>query len=293
MSRYDDDEESVSPIVMQKAMGGLGIFLIVVVCFTFLNPVVIINAGERGVVKNWGAISSITFDEGFNWRIPIVQSVDVFDVKVQKYPVSASAASADLQMVTTDVAVNYKVKPESVNWLRQNVGMDYREKLIEPAVQEVIKAATAEFTAQELISRRPEVRDKMEILLQQKLQKVSGDSLVVEAFAIENFKFSAEFDRAIESKQVAEQNAQQAAYKLEQVKLGAQQALAMKEAEAQALKLQVESLKQGSSILQLRWIEKWDGHLPQYYFTGGSATPLIGLGSLPDMMNFTNVGQGG
>lgn len=288
--RYEDDEEDVSAVIMKRMMGGVEIFLIVAIVLLFMNPIVIINAGERGVLKNWGAVSGTTFNEGLNWRIPIMQTVDVLDVKVQKYPVSASAASADLQMVTTDVAVNYKVKPESVNWLRQNVGMDYREKLIEPAVQEVIKAATAEFTAQDLISRRPEVRDKMEVLLQQKLQKVSGDSIVVEAFAIENFKFSPEFDKAIESKQVAEQNAQQAAYKLEQVKLEAQQALAMKEAEAQALKLQVESLKQGSSILQLRWIEKWDGHLPQYYFTGGSATPLIGMGNLPSMMNFT---QGG
>lgn len=288
MARYD--EESIAAEVVKRLIGGTAIGVFIVLALLFLNPVVIINAGERGVLKNWGAVSETTFNEGWNWRIPIMQSVDVYDVKVQKYPVTATAASADLQTVTTNVAVNYKLRPESVSWLRQNVGMDYREKLIEPAVQEIVKAATAKFTAQELISRRPEVRDNMEMLLQEKLQKVSGNSIVIEAFAIENFQFSPEFDRAIEAKQVAEQNAQQAAYKLEQVKLEAQQALAMKEAEAQALKLQVESLKQGSSILQLRWIEKWDGHLPQYYFTGGSATPLIGMGNLPSMMNFTSGG---
>jgi regulator of protease activity HflC (stomatin/prohibitin superfamily) len=131
------------------------------IAFIIIWPFGIINAGERGVQLRFGAVTGKVLNEGLYFRIPIMESVRIVDVKVQNDQVEASAASKDLQSVSSVVAVNFHVNPERVANLYQDVGAEYKTRLIDPALQESVKASTAKFTAEELITKREEVREEV------------------------------------------------------------------------------------------------------------------------------------
>lgn len=249
------------------------IMAVIVVVFVVANTIVIIQPGERGVVLEWGRVTGNIFNEGLHFKIPIANNIDVMNVKTQKLETSSSAASKDLQIVTSTIALNYKVKPDAVTWLRQNIGLNYQQIIIDPAIQEAIKASTAKFTAEELITKRPLVRDEMKIALQEKLDLLSSYSIRVEEFNIVNFDFSAEFNAAIEEKVTAEQLALKSERDLERIKIEAQQKIETAKAEAESIRIQSEALKENPDILQLRWIEKWTGVVP--YFVAGGSESLI------------------
>lgn len=241
------------------------IIIVVVVGLAVLsNSMVVIGPGERGVLLEMGRVTGVVFGEGLSMKLPFIQSVDIMDVKTQKVQTQASAASSDLQIVTSDIAVNYRVNPESVAMLRRDVGLDYRAKIIDPTIQEAVKAATAKFTAEELITNRPAVRDAMKQNLVDKLSSLSSGGIVVEEFNIVNFDFSTEFNSAIEAKVTAQQLAMKAENDLARIRVEAQQTVASANATAQSIILQAEALKASGQVLQLKWIEKWDGHLPQF-----------------------------
>lgn len=253
-------------------IGGLILFLI-------LNPFVIVGAGERGVVMNFGAVQDYVFDEGLHLRIPIVQKVVIMDVKVHKSQTDAEAASKDLQDTHSTIAVNYHILPEKANWVYQNIGKEYKERIIDPAVQEVVKAVTARYTAVELITQREKVRAEIMDLLKKRL---IAYNIVVDDFSIVNFKFSQQFTQAIEAKQTAEQLALKAQRDLERIKIEAEQKITQAKAEAEALRLQKQNVTPELVKLRmieasLKAIEKWDGHLPKV--TAG-AVPFIDMKSL-------------
>ncbi|MBI4020988.1 MAG: prohibitin family protein [Candidatus Aenigmarchaeota archaeon] len=254
--------EPARPVVRARHIGlVIGVIILLVIA---AQAIVIIEPGERGILLQWGRVTGTVFNEGLSFKFPIAETVDVMDVKTLKLETEASAASKDLQIVTSTIALNFRVKPESAIWLRQNIGLDYQFKVIDPAIQESIKAATAQFTAEELITKRPVVREQMKLNLQEKLSTLSGNSIFVEDFNIINFDFSDEFNRAIESKVTAEQLALKAERDLERIKTEAQQKIEQAKAEAESIRIQSEALKENADILQLRWIEKWNGNLPQY-----------------------------
>lgn len=242
------------------------------------NPFVIIGPGERGVVLNFGAVQKEVLGEGLHLRIPVMQRVIVMDVKVQKGEGMGDAASKDLQQVTTNVALNYHLDPSRVAETYQTVGtlIAVGDRIILPAVQESVKAATALYTAEELVSRRQEVRDKIRALLRERLDR---NGVIVDEFSIVNFSFSREFNNAIEAKTTAEQLKLKAERDLERIRIEAEQKISSAKAEAEALRLQKEIVTENLIRLrqiemQQRAIEKWDGRLPQV--TGG-ATPFIDI----------------
>lgn len=249
---------------------------VVVLLIVLGQPWAIVPPGHRGVLVRLGAVQQTVLPEGFHFRVPVLQRVVLMDVRVQKAETKAEAASKDLQTVASTVAVNYHVDPGAVAALYQGVGPEYKDRIIDPAVQEVVKAVTAQYTAEELISRRSEVSARMREMLTQRLRPYH---LAVDDFSVTNFSFSEEFNRAIEAKQTAEQLALKAQRDLERVKVEAQQRIEQARAEAEALRLQREALTPELLRLreieaQMRAIEKWDGKLPQY--TGGPV-PLIPL----------------
>jgi regulator of protease activity HflC (stomatin/prohibitin superfamily) len=159
--------------------------------------------------------------------------------------------------------------------------VQYKERIIDPAVQEVVKAVTAKYTAVELITQREKVRTEIKDLLRQRLV---GYNIGVDDFSIINFKFSQQFTQAIESKQTAEQFALKAQRDLERIKIEAEQKVTQAKAEAEALRLQKANITQELVSLRqieasMKAIEKWDGHLPKV--TGG-AIPFIDAKSLED-----------
>jgi regulator of protease activity HflC (stomatin/prohibitin superfamily) len=255
---------------------GLIALLVVVVGFFSVTTV---ESGNRGVLVQLGEVKPTILSEGFHFRFPFIQSVQQIEVRVQKEESSQSAASKDLQMVTTKVAVNYSVDPEAVNKLYQEIGMDYRSRIVDPAIAEALKAVTAQYTAEELISKRPEVSAKVKDMLSDKLTKYY---MLLEDINIKEFAFSEEFNKAIEAKQTAEQNALRAQRDLERIKIEAEQKIAQAGAEAEALRLKKQEVT--PELIQLKEIEvqekaleKWDGRLPSV--TGG-ATPFIDVNGL-------------
>ncbi len=260
--------------IVRALVGGF----VVLIVFWILNPFVVIGAGERGVVMNFGAVQKEVLGEGLHMRVPIMQKVVIMDVRVQKGEGQGDAASKDLQQVTTNVALNYHLDPARVAETYQTVGTltAVGDRIILPAVQESVKAATALYTAEELVSRRQEVRDKIRNHLRDRLAK---NGVIVDEFSIVNFSFSREFNVAIESKTTAEQLKLKAERDLERIRIEAEQKVAAAKAEAESLRLQKEIvtenlIKLRQIEMQQKAIEKWDGRLPQV--TGG-ATPFIDI----------------
>jgi regulator of protease activity HflC (stomatin/prohibitin superfamily) len=246
------------------------IFLLII----FFSTVYTIQAGERGVLLTFGKADLTPKGEGIHFKIPFVQTITTMEIRTVKYEADASSASSDLQTVHTKIAVNYHLVPESVVSVFTNTGLDYSERLINPAVQESVKASTAKFTAEELITKRELVREEIETLLREKLK---DRGLIIEAVSITNFDFSEEFNKAIENKVVSQQNLLKSSIDLERIKVEAEQKVTSAKAEAESLRIQSEALKQNKDILQLRAIEKWDGKLPSV--TGG-AIPFIDINKL-------------
>lgn len=255
--------------------GGVLVFLLV-----FFTPWVQVGAGQRGIVMNFGAVQDKVLDEGLHFIVPVMQDVILMDVKVQKVETDAAAASADLQDVSSRVALNYHVVPDKANMVYQKIGIQFRERIIDPAILEVVKAVTAKYTAEELITKRPAVSEAMRLAL---MERLIENNIAVDAFSIVIFSFSKVFTEAIEAKQTAEQLALKAKRDLDRIRIEAEQKITAAKAEAESLRLQRANIS--PDLLELRKIEanmkaidKWDGVLPQV--TGGGAVPLIGLGDM-------------
>jgi len=282
MNDYDVDrvKYTVDSILRRIPLGvliGAGAFVFLLVFFT---PWVQVGAGQRGIVMNFGAVQDQVLDEGLHPRIPIMQDIILMDVKVQKVETDAAAASADLQDVSSRVALNYHVVPDKANIVYQKIGIQFRERIIDPAILEVVKAVTAKYTAEELITKRPAVSEAMRLALMERLVE---NNIAVDAFSIVIFSFSKVFTEAIEAKQTAEQLALKAKRDLDRIRIEAEQKITAAKAEAESLRLQKANIS--PDLLELRKIEanmkaidKWDGVLPQV--TGGGAIPLIGLGDM-------------
>lgn len=249
--------------------------IVVILIVVTLNPLKIVSAGQRGVVLSWGAVTDRVLDEGIHWIIPIRDEVEKMDVKVQKEEKATTASSKDLQIVTSRVAVNYHVDPKKVNKLWQEVGKDYSNRIIAPAIEEFTKKATAQYTAEQLITKREDVKDELKKALQTNLAK---NHILLDDIFITDFKFSAEFDKAIESKVTAEQKALEAKNKLEQVKYEAEQQITKAKAEAESIKIQAQAITQqgGKDYVQLKAIEQWDGKLPTQMVPNASV-PFLDL----------------
>lgn len=248
------------------------IFFILILLF--FSSFYIIPAGERGTLLTFGNPDMTAKSEGLHLKIPIAQTVIKMNVQTQRYDApKASSASKDLQTVTTDVAINYFINPESAPEIYKKIGINYQDKIIAPAVQEVVKASTAQYTAEELITKRSEVKDKIDVGLRDRLKEFG---INVQAISITNFEFSEQFNSAIEGKVTAEQNALMAKNKLEQVKYEAQQRVTQATAEAEAIKIQAQAItvNGGKEYVQLQAINRWNGVMPQV--TGG-AVPFINL----------------
>ena len=250
----------------------VGALALITTAITAATSVGIIAAGHRGVVLEFGAVTGKVLGEGIYFVTPAVNNVIEMSIQVQAYKAKASSASRDLQEVTTEITLNYSLTPGSVTTLYQTVGLDWEHKIIDPAVQEAVKAATAGFDAEKLIVERPRVRGEIEKILRDRIEAVG---LHVMAVSITDFSFSKEFDQAVEAKVKAQQDALTAKHKLDQVKMEAEQDLTRKRAESESLRLQKEHVTDKmielrkvevalkSLDVQMEAVKKWNGSFPQ------------------------------
>jgi regulator of protease activity HflC (stomatin/prohibitin superfamily) len=262
--------------VGRKTLGGLGVvaLLISMVGTSYVS----VPAGYRGVLLRFGAVSGV-LGEGFHLVTPVIHSVVLMDVRTQKSAAKAAAASKDLQTVQSEVAVNYHISPAEVGNLYKRVGVFYEERVIEPAVQETLKAVVANYTAGNLIQFREKVKAEVDAALSKRL---SYYNIQVEpgGVSLTNFDFSAEFNAAIEAKQVAQQDAEKQKYVLNRAQTEAQTAITIAKGEAEANRVKAIALNSsgGQKVLAREWIQKWDGKLPAV--SGGNNSNLIDLRSL-------------
>jgi regulator of protease activity HflC (stomatin/prohibitin superfamily) len=245
----------------------IGVVAIIIIFGSFGT----VGAGERGVLLQFGAVKDKIFGEGLYFKIPFVQRVVKIDVKVQKDEVPASASSKDLQVVTSKIALNYHLAPDSVNKIWQEIGKDYNIRIIAPSIQEAVKSVTAKFTAEELITKREEVKEKIKANLAERLLE---HAIIVDEFNIIDFYFSDAFNNAIEAKVTAEQLKLKAERDLERIKIEKEQKIAEAEGKARAILIEARALMANPKVVELRWIEKWNGEVPTYW---GQASPFIGL----------------
>jgi len=233
---------------------------IVIIIIVILSFVTFVPAGSRGVLLTWGAVEDHIMQEGLNFRTPISQSVVIMSVQTQKFSSEESSVSSDLQLVTTEVTVNYRLDSSRVNKIYQELSVEYEDRVILPAIKEAVKASTAKFNAEELINKRDLVKAEIEKALKTRVEAFGG--IIVQAVSITNFEFSEQFDRAIESKVTAEQDALRALNELEKIKIEAQQQIEMAIARAKSIEIEAQALKENQELVSLRWVEKWDGKLP-------------------------------
>jgi prohibitin 2 len=254
----------------------IGLLVLLVVAFVLLNPVSIVQSGTRGVLTTFGKVDPVPLDEGIHFVMPMISRVHMIDVRLQKSEGKGVAASRDLQQVQIAAALNWRLDPALVADIFQKIGNEdaVASRVIEPAAQEATKAVSAQYTAEELVTKRIEVSQKIRDALEQRLRR---HGVIVDNLAAVNYDFSQVFDKAIEAKVEAEQKKLTAERDLERIKVEAEQALAKARGEAEALK--AKRLEITPDLLRLKQLEnegdaikKWDGKLPQV--TGG-ATPFV------------------
>jgi regulator of protease activity HflC (stomatin/prohibitin superfamily) len=248
----------------------------------FFASTVTVQSGSVGVVSVMGAVKETTLQAGFHIKAPFFMAVTKINTQTQKIEVSATAASRDLQTISVMAAINYHIDPVGASDLFKNVGMTYESKIISPAIQESIKAVVAQFSAEQLITQRQTVSS----LIKDELgQKVGTYQVVMDEFNITNFDFSDEFNRAVEAKQTAQQDALKAEQELAKITIEAQQQVEKAKAEAEATKARadaeayaikaradaesysIEKIQQqlassSEAYLEYQRNDKWDGKLP-------------------------------
>ena len=266
------DFDPLSEVPGIKKMSPLIIVGVALVLLWAFSPFVIVGAGERGVVFNqFHGVEQKILGEGFSFIIPVIERVIKMDVRIRKSDTKSTGASKDLQTVATEIVLNYHLFPDKVNKIYQDIGLEYEKRIIDPAVQEIVKGVTAKFTAEELITKRQFVKDEIKTALHTRLM---ASFISLDELNITDFQFSKGFNEAVESKQTAEQLAMKAQRDLERVKIEGEQKVVTAKAEAESQRIQKETIS--PIILQLRAIEKWDGKFPQV-LGGSGAMPFINI----------------
>ena len=257
--------KSARPFALIAALALLGL-LVIGGAFVQIGP------GQRGVLLTFGAVHEGVLDPGLHVKLPFVQTVAKMDVQVQNSQAIETAASLDLQDVSTTVATNWHILPADAEWVYQHIGNEQGlvGKIIVPAISNAVKAVTAHYNAEDLIVHRDQVRSQIEAQITSELQPYR---VVIDSVNITDFHFSREFAQAIERKQVAQQRALQAEYELQQAKVLAQQRVVEAQAQSEAQKLLQTTLT--PEIIQQQAIAKWNGRLPAVVGSAG-VLPMIG-----------------
>lgn len=265
-------ELGFSAIIRRIIYGVVGIIVLVI----FFGSFTIIEAGERGIVLNWGAFTGDVLQPGLHFVLPIAQSVTKSNVRTILLTIdNAPAYSRDLQIVDVNSTLAYSVEPNDVGLLYAEVGPEYESRVILPVLTAAIKQVYAQYVAEELLTKRGEVQQKIEELVRTTL---TGRHLVIQHYSIINEDFSEKYEQAIEQKQIAEQAALKANHDLERIKIEASQRIEQAKAEAEAIKIQAEAIQQqgGAAYVDLQAIAKWNGVLPTQ-MVPGSAVPFLNI----------------
>jgi len=281
LSRYESPKIGININAVKGV--AIGIVVLIIIGVVATSSVKIVDSGHRGVLLHWNAIdlTNPPLDEGIHFVVPFQDEVINIEVRTLKYASEARSASKDLQTVETTVTVNYHPDKEKIHILYKNLGLDYENRVIQPAIEETVKQVTANYNAEELITKRPLVKQDIEFSIRERLNQFN---VVTEVISITDFEFSPLFSGAIESKVEAEQKALQAENDLRRIEVEARQReanaiglananIAEAKGEAEAIAIINQALSQNPNYLEWLKTQAWDGKLPLVVGKGG--TPFI------------------
>jgi regulator of protease activity HflC (stomatin/prohibitin superfamily) len=243
------NQKSISKYIL---FGAIALFVIIIFSSSFYT----IDTGERGVVLRFGSLQSLA-SEGLNIKAPFIDRVETMSVRDKKLSINIEVSSSDIQTIRVEVGVVYALDPTKVGQLYQRYGTIIEETLLRPSLSEKINAIIAEYPIEQFVEKRAEISNRIKVAFS---SQVEGSGIIVKDLLIVNHDFSDEFNKAIEDKKIAEQGSLAAKFTLERMKL---------EAEAQRIK----QASLSPMVLQEMAINKWDGHLPEYF--SGNDLPFI------------------
>lgn len=266
---------------MKNNKRNIGIKIIVGITIIFvivlLASITTVPTGYVGVKTRFGKVQEDVIQEGLNTKAPFIEKIVKIDCRTQKIELESATATKDLQEVTFKIAVNFNINKQTANELYKTTGKNYEDIIVNPSILESIKAVTAQYKADELITKRSEVSNKMQDTLKEKIE-TKGFNVI--DFNIIDLDFSKEYNEAIEKKQVAEQQAKQAEYELQKAKVENEKKIENAKAEAEVMRLQNQEIT--DKTLQLKKLEiqealinKWNGQLPTTSL--GDNIPMLNL----------------
>ena len=279
--------------VSGSQLRNIGIIGVLLMLFIILwGSYVIVPAGSRGVVLWLGRVEQRIMNEGLNFKVPLTESVIKVDVRVQPHPFrEIDASSKEYQIVKMTGMMNFHIDPAFVNDLYQKVGLDFAEKVIDPAFNDFVKEVVPIYPIGEILPKREEIR--------QTAMKKLGDNLakyhiIVDDIYFANIRFSPEYEKAIEAKQVAQQQVETQKQILAQREIEAQQKVATAKGEAESILVVAQEQAKANEVLSraitpilvsYKSIERWNGVLPQ---VSGGAIPFIELGKMSEVLAASN-----
>ncbi len=279
--RFDRPEV---PDNVKKLTGTLIVLLIIAIAgITVVTTATVrVPSGYRGVLLTWGKVEDTILQEGLNFKVPFTQNVELMNVQIQKAESTEATATKDLQEVSTTVAVNYRLDPLAVNEIYKDLRQDYANRVIKPNIEESLKATTAIFRAEELVTKRAEVKQTFDEILAERL---SIFNIQVVSVSLTDFQFSPSFSAAIDAKVTAEQQALVSKNELEKIRYEAQQQIIQAEAaknatirraegdalaqiidaNATAQSIEIITSQMTEEYIDYLWLVQWDGKLPMVY----------------------------
>lgn len=245
---------------------------LLVVLIAFFNPLAIVGVGERGVKVTLGKVSPTSYTEGIHFVTPFISHIKCMNVKTQKNYVETSVYTKDIQNAQITYVLNYNLQPENAHKMYREVGINYLETVVTPVVEGTLKDVIGKWNAQDLVANREQATQEVLVKLQQHL---TPKYVNVTDFQMTAIAYSGVFEKAIENKVTAEQEALRAKNKTVQIQEEAKQKLISAEAEAKSMAIRANALTQNKALVEYEAVQKWDGKLPEYVL--GNSMPFINL----------------
>lgn len=246
--------------------------LLLIVFIVICNPIAIVGVGERGVKVTLGQVSPKSYTEGVHLVTPFISKIKNMDVKTQKTYIETDLYTKDIQQAKISYVINYNLQPQNAHKMFREVGTGYVDNILMPVVEGTIKDVIGKWNAQDLVANREsatiDILKKLQTQLEPRYINVTG-------FQITDINYSGGFERAIESKVTAEQEALKAKNRTVQIQEEAKQKIISAEAEAKSMAIRANALTQNKALVEYEAVQKWDGHLPQYMM--GNTVPFMNI----------------
>jgi len=246
--------------------------LLLIIFIIICNPIAIVGVGERGVKVTLGQVSPQSYTEGIHLITPFISKIKNMDVKTQKTYIQTDLYTKDIQQAKISYVINYNLQPQNAHKMYREVGTNYVDNILMPVVEGTIKDVIGRWNAQDLVANREaatiDILGKLQKQLEPRYINVTG-------FQITDINYSGVFEKAIESKVTAEQEALKAKNRTVQIQEEAKQKIISAEAEAKSMAIRAHALTQNKALVEYEAVQKWDGKLPEYMM--GNSIPFLNM----------------